>query len=131
MRSSRSIHPTTVITRNGSTSAWPFSTALKDLQSGVTYSTPGLKGARIMAGRKLPAKNGAALVDARDLLESLLLRYLSKPKKPDGPALSTIFLSSHLAIVVRRHPAYRHLSRQKIHQLVTEIAGSQLSLFYP
>jgi hypothetical protein len=60
-----------------------------------------------------------------------VLRYLSKPKKPDGPALSTIFLSSHLAILMRRHPSYRSLSRQRIHQLVTEIAESQLSLFYP
>ena len=68
---------------------------------------------------------------ARDLLESLLLRYLSRPKKPDGPELSTIFLSSHLAILLRRHPAYRHLTRQKIHQLVAELAGSQLGLFFP
>ena len=97
----------------------------------MTSSTIGLKSARIMAGRNLPAKNGLALVAARDLLESLLLRYLSKPRKQDGPALSTIFLSSHLAIVVRRHPLYQSLSRQRIHKIVAEIAGSQLSLFYP
>ena len=81
----------------------------------LSYSSPGLKPAP--AGWKvLRKKSGPVMDEPIELMESLLLRYLAKPKKADGPPVSTIFLSSHLAILLRRHPKFGHLSRHKIHE---------------
>src|SRR5882672_3573476 len=98
---------------------------------GSKFSTPGLKQSRIMAGRKLSAKSGTALVDVRGYLALLLHRYLSSPRRPGGPAETIIFLSSHLSFRARRHPSYCHLSRTQLHRIVVELVAEQFCLHLP
>lgn len=130
MRSHRSIQPYTVTTVSGSKLGWPSLTVPKAPHGAATSMTPG-PGAAPTTWKELRRQNGRALGEAEAVLESLLLRYLSKPLKQGGAAVSSILLSSHLSLLLRRQPAFQHVSRQKIHNLVSQLCCSQLNLFYP
>ena len=115
-------------TLNGQPWGSLYTKALLAQGKAMTSLIPGLAESLDMKPRELRRKNGPALAEAERVLESLLLPYLSSPQKP---LMSLIMLTSHLTIMMRRHPLYSHLPKQAVYDIVCRQTASQLCLFFP
>lgn len=109
-------------------------TALKAAQKVWTSLTPGQRHSLGIVRSMLPVgpeQSGTRSVDVRDFLRSQLQHFLSKPRMPDGPPVTAVYLCNHLAMLCRMKRQYHKLSRPKIYKLVMELSSHQFSLHCP
>jgi len=97
-------------------------------EKAMTSSIRGLAESLDTRPKELTSRSGPASAPAERALELLLRRYLCSQKRQ---AHSSIFLATHLRILLSRQREFQHLSKQKVHEMTQRLLCSQLDLFFP